>query len=72
MARAARRAPPPAGWASDPPSPFARSGPRERQRAATRERIAVGGLLPMALLAGGYATDADDEATELDVVTPAA
>ena len=37
-ARAARRAPALA-WPSDAPSPFVRSGVRERQRAATRERL---------------------------------
>jgi AcrR family transcriptional regulator len=37
-ARAARGAPALA-WPPDPPSPFVRSGVRERQRAATRERI---------------------------------
>jgi len=37
-ARAARRAPA-LDWPSDTPSPFARSGVRERQRAATRERL---------------------------------
>lgn len=38
---------------------------RRRQREAarrTRESVVVGGLLPLALLAGGYATDLDDEA----------
>ena len=43
------------------------------KRDAARERLAVGGLLPMALLAGGYAIDDDDdEAPAYDVVTPAA
>ena len=38
---------------------------RRRHRDAVRrtsELVAVGGLLPLALLAGGYATDLDDEA----------
>jgi AcrR family transcriptional regulator len=43
-ARTARRAPPAFDWPSDPPSPFARPGPRERQRAATRERLFAAAL----------------------------
>ena len=42
------------------------------KRNVARERLAVGGLLPMALLAGGYAIDDDDDAPALDVITPAA
>jgi AcrR family transcriptional regulator len=38
-ARGGRRVQPAFGWPSDPPSPFVRTGPRERQRAATRERV---------------------------------
>lgn len=41
--RAARGAPAVA-WPSEPPSPFARTGARERQRAATRERIFAAAL----------------------------
>jgi AcrR family transcriptional regulator len=44
MARAARRAPPAAGWPADPASPFVRTGPRARQRAATRERLYAAAL----------------------------
>jgi AcrR family transcriptional regulator len=43
-ARGARRAQPAFGWPSHPPSPFVRIGPRERQRAATRERIYLAAL----------------------------
>ena len=42
-ARATRRAPA-SDWPSDPSSPFVRSGVRERQRAATRERIFAAAL----------------------------
>jgi len=42
-AHPARRAPV-FDWPSDPPSPFVRSGPRERQRAATRERLFAAAL----------------------------
>jgi AcrR family transcriptional regulator len=38
-ARGARRKPAGFEWPSTPPSPFVRPGPRERQRAATRERL---------------------------------
>jgi AcrR family transcriptional regulator len=43
-ARAARKAPPGVVWPSDPGSPFVRSGPRARQRAATRERLYAAAL----------------------------
>jgi AcrR family transcriptional regulator len=43
-ARAARRAAEASAWPSQPPSPFVRTGPRERQRAATRERLYVAAL----------------------------
>ena len=43
-ARSARRASPLADRPSDPPSPFVRTGPRERQRAATRERLYAAAL----------------------------
>ncbi len=43
-ARAARRAPPASTWPSDPPSPFVSTGPRARQRAATRERLYAAAL----------------------------
>jgi AcrR family transcriptional regulator len=43
-ARPARRASPVLDWPSDPPSPFVRTGPRERRRAATRERIYAAAL----------------------------
>ena len=45
-ARAARRPPRPeaVAWPSDPPSPFQRTGRRERQRAATRERLFTAAL----------------------------
>jgi AcrR family transcriptional regulator len=43
-ARAARRSAPALAWPSQPPSPFVRSGPRERQRAATRERLFAAAL----------------------------
>jgi hypothetical protein len=42
------------------------------KRDAARELLAVGGLLPMALLAGGYATDEDDDVPDHEVDTPAA
>ena len=42
--RAARRRGPALEWPSEPPSPFVRSGPRERQRAATRERLFAAAL----------------------------
>jgi AcrR family transcriptional regulator len=38
-ARGARRKSPAFEWPATPPSPFVRVGPRERQRAATRERL---------------------------------
>ena len=43
-ARAARRTASALAWPSQPPSPFVRSGPRERQRAATRERLFAAAL----------------------------
>jgi AcrR family transcriptional regulator len=44
-ARRAGRKPAAAGdWLSAPPSPFVRLGPRERQRAATRERLFAAAL----------------------------
>jgi TetR/AcrR family transcriptional regulator, repressor for uid operon len=43
-ARAVRRAAPAFGWPSAPRSPFVRTGPRERQRAATRERLYAAAL----------------------------
>jgi AcrR family transcriptional regulator len=43
-ARAARGGPPGAVWPSTQRSPFVRSGPRERQRAATRERLYAAAL----------------------------
>lgn len=42
------------------------------KRNPARERMAVGGLLPMAMLAGGFALDTDDDAAELDAVPTAA
>ncbi len=43
--RDARRAAPAVAWPSEPASPFVRSGPRERQRAATRERLFAAALV---------------------------
>jgi AcrR family transcriptional regulator len=43
-ARGARREPAAFDWPSAPPSPFVRPGPRERQRAATRERLFAAAL----------------------------
>ena len=43
-ARAARSRPPAVDWPSHPASPFVRTGPRERQRAATRERLYAAAL----------------------------
>ena len=42
------------------------------KRNPERERIAVGGLLPLAMLAGGFALDEDDDVPASDVVNPAA
>jgi TetR/AcrR family transcriptional repressor of uid operon len=42
--RAARRTVPAFAWPSGPASPFVRSSPRERQRAATRERLFAAAL----------------------------
>jgi hypothetical protein len=42
------------------------------KRDAARDRLCVGGLLPMALLAGGFALDADDDAPVADVHAVAA
>ena len=39
-----RRPAPRVEWPSDPPSPFVRTGPRARQRAATRERLFAAAL----------------------------
>jgi AcrR family transcriptional regulator len=43
-ARARARLVPAPTWPSEPPSPFVRTGARERQRAATRERIFAAAL----------------------------
>jgi AcrR family transcriptional regulator len=44
-ARTRRKPPAPrVEWRSDPPSPFVRTGPRARQRAATRERLFAAAL----------------------------
>jgi len=43
-ARASRSAGPAFAWPAEPASPFVRSGPRERQRAATRERLFAAAL----------------------------
>lgn len=47
------------------------TGRRLRKRGTTRQPMVVGGLLPMALLAGGFALDADDDELALDAVAAA-
>ena len=58
-ARASSAARPTLAWPVQPPSPFVRSGPRERQRAATRERLFAAALAEFRIRGVGRANVAE-------------